>query len=323
MTTCIEVLAYGHPGSHPPSIITQDSDNRFVTDAQITDWTNMAIHTTIVSGNPHQVTAAEVGLGNNDNTSDADKPVSIAQQAALDLKVDLADYNVHTHNLLRNAADTITGLTVDSAGDVLLRNGVSINEFSTDGTLGGDSDDAVPTERAVKQYIDNEIAAYRPTEMTSPDGTPAIALSIDASGRMSLVNGPGVDRITDDTTLAGNSPLALPTESAVKGYVDTLQAAFVGFRLRTPDSSIMNALEIDNSGRAFFPNGVGITRFSADNTLASASDDYVPTEKAVKEYVDNRVNGITQTLNFGVGASGDVATMTVVNGVITGVTLAP
>ena len=40
------------------------------------------------STNPHQVTKAQVGLGNADNTSDADKPVSTAQQTALNLKAD-------------------------------------------------------------------------------------------------------------------------------------------------------------------------------------------------------------------------------------------
>lgn len=38
--------------------------------------------------NPHNVTKAQVGLANVDNTSDADKPVSTAQQAALDDKLD-------------------------------------------------------------------------------------------------------------------------------------------------------------------------------------------------------------------------------------------
>lgn len=38
--------------------------------------------------NPHEVTAAQVGLGNVDNTSDANKPVSTAQQTALDAKQD-------------------------------------------------------------------------------------------------------------------------------------------------------------------------------------------------------------------------------------------
>lgn len=38
--------------------------------------------------NPHEVTKAQVGLGNVDNTSDMDKPVSTAMQEALDLKAD-------------------------------------------------------------------------------------------------------------------------------------------------------------------------------------------------------------------------------------------
>lgn len=39
--------------------------------------------------NPHAVTASQVGLGNVTNTSDANKPVSTAQQTALDLKANL------------------------------------------------------------------------------------------------------------------------------------------------------------------------------------------------------------------------------------------
>jgi len=40
------------------------------------------------TNNPHIVTKVQVGLGNVDNTSDVNKPVSTAQQAALDGKVD-------------------------------------------------------------------------------------------------------------------------------------------------------------------------------------------------------------------------------------------
>ena len=40
-------------------------------------------------------------------------------------------------------------------GDIILANGVGIDEFSTDGTLEGGSDKAVPTEKAVKTYVDN------------------------------------------------------------------------------------------------------------------------------------------------------------------------
>jgi hypothetical protein len=40
--------------------------------------------------NPHQVTKDQVGLGNVNNTSDADKPVSTATQTALDGKANVA-----------------------------------------------------------------------------------------------------------------------------------------------------------------------------------------------------------------------------------------
>lgn len=49
----------------------------------------------IDTSNPHGVTKAQVGLGNVDDTSDADKPIGIATQDALDLKAD-ADNTVLT-----------------------------------------------------------------------------------------------------------------------------------------------------------------------------------------------------------------------------------
>lgn len=42
------------------------------------------------TANPHATTKAQVGLGNADNTSDVNKPVSTAQQTALDLKANIA-----------------------------------------------------------------------------------------------------------------------------------------------------------------------------------------------------------------------------------------
>lgn len=43
--------------------------------------------------NPHGVTKSQVGLGNVNNTSDTDKPVSTAQQAALDTKLNKSQTN--------------------------------------------------------------------------------------------------------------------------------------------------------------------------------------------------------------------------------------
>lgn len=51
------------------------------------DVSDLTAHTSDKS-NPHEVTKEQVGLGNVDNTSDANKPVSTATQEALDLKLD-------------------------------------------------------------------------------------------------------------------------------------------------------------------------------------------------------------------------------------------
>lgn len=57
-----------------------------------------------LTNNPHSVTATQVGLGNVDNTSDLNKPISTATQAALDLKADLTDLNLDAIKLINTAA---------------------------------------------------------------------------------------------------------------------------------------------------------------------------------------------------------------------------
>jgi hypothetical protein len=69
--------------SHPISAITgliaelNDKLDSTIFDSHLLDFTN-----------PHQVDKDDVGLGNVDNTSDLDKPISTATQTALDEKPD-------------------------------------------------------------------------------------------------------------------------------------------------------------------------------------------------------------------------------------------
>ena len=46
----------------------------------------------------------------------------------------------------------------DITGSLKFDAGATVDEFSTDDTLAGDSDTAVPTEQAVKGYVDNVAA---------------------------------------------------------------------------------------------------------------------------------------------------------------------
>ena len=97
------------------------------------------------------LTSADVGLSNVDNTADASKPVSTAQAAA-----DAAVANAAASALAAHvaAADPHTGYALESA----LGTAAALN-VSTDGTLAANSDALVPSQKAVKTYADQLLAA--------------------------------------------------------------------------------------------------------------------------------------------------------------------
>ena len=72
-------------------------DDRYYTEQEINDLLAAIIldlnNHIADTNNPHNVTKAQVGLGNVDNTSDLDKPISTATQTALDNKSNVG----HTH----------------------------------------------------------------------------------------------------------------------------------------------------------------------------------------------------------------------------------
>jgi len=73
--------------------------------------------------------------------------------------------------------DTAAGLTYPS-NKLTLSYGTGINEFSTDGALTGDSDDAVPTEKATKTYVDTKYQSYNNTYSSATSWV--IAHSLDS-----------------------------------------------------------------------------------------------------------------------------------------------
>ncbi len=73
--------------------------------------------------NPHNVTKVQVGLENADNTSDMDKPVSTAQQNALDAAIS-------AHNIAESAHDDIR-LLLENKVDKISGMGLSENDYTT------------------------------------------------------------------------------------------------------------------------------------------------------------------------------------------------
>jgi hypothetical protein len=74
------------------------------------------------------LTKTNVGLGNVDNTSDVDKPVSAAQQAALDLKLDVSAYNQHYKSVYLTEAALIAAHPTGVAGDTAQVNEVGATD---------------------------------------------------------------------------------------------------------------------------------------------------------------------------------------------------
>lgn len=138
--------------------------------------TNLETHINNKS-NPHEVTKVQVGLGNVDNTSDANKPISNATQNALNSK-----FNASDGNALKQRVDNIpeliaTDITVDSDNDSV---NISLDKTSiVDGTLSGTTINInsataskagilVPTD---KSKIDKIITNGNGTKYLSDNGT--------------------------------------------------------------------------------------------------------------------------------------------------------
>ena len=73
-----------------------------------------------------------------------------------------------------------------------LQNGTNVNEFSIDGTLAGNSDDAIPTEKAVKTYVDGLVSSPIWTQSGGNvylSSTPTDKLQVDSIGEYTATNG--------------------------------------------------------------------------------------------------------------------------------------
>lgn len=79
--------------------------------------------------NPHGVTKAQVGLGNVDNTADVDKPISTAQQTAINAKLNNAANGGIVNNLTTNdsnkALSAAQGIALSQKIDLMTGGAVS------------------------------------------------------------------------------------------------------------------------------------------------------------------------------------------------------
>ncbi len=173
--------------------------------------------------------------------------------------------------------------------------------LDTDGTLAGNSDTAVATQKAGKTYADTKIA--KATNVT------AITDTGIADGEIAVFNLSNKDirtsnvLISTDGTLAGNADTNVPTEKAVKTYAD-------GRVAKTTNITALNETGIADGEIAVFNLSNKDIRtsnvlISTDGTLAGNADTNVPTEKAVKTYADKMVTKALFDANSILAATSD------------------
>lgn len=127
------------------------------------------------------------------------------------LVADTADINAGTIDgtAIGQAAAGLGSFTSLSATTSLASaSGAAIDEFSTDGTLGGDSDTAVPTEQAVKTYVDGQFASQ---SWTSGTGAATYVTYWTGENTISGESPFAYDPATDTLTLAGNMEVTTDT----------------------------------------------------------------------------------------------------------------
>lgn len=239
--------------------------------------------------NPHEVTKAQVGLGNVDNTADTDKPISTATQTALDAKFSLTE-----GNSLKTTADSlpdriiayIPGSSIDATGET-----VSI----TEGT----------------QYVNKSNGVYGSLKQSSVTKTLTAATTTKA-GVLTAADKVKIDKITTDGDgtryLADNG-----TYKLIQGGGSGDSGTFV---LETAAADQLTDTEYNDLKDAIEANKIIIADLGL--TLGAIAQIYQPCFAATYDSGSNRiVLSLTQTTGT-VSSSEDTRRLVVCDIIISG-----
>jgi hypothetical protein len=125
----------------------------------------------------------------------------------------------------------LTGLNELQLGSIRAgKRGATISEFSTDGTMGGNSDGVVPTEKAIVTYITTQLASGDAQGFRLKDADDNTSINVDTAGNGSantiVMTTAGTTRLTigatGQITAASSYTPTTSYDLATKTYIDTL-----------------------------------------------------------------------------------------------------
>lgn len=176
---------------------------------------------TLLGATNIDLTKADVGLSNVDNTTDLNKPISIATQTALDTKQAtlISGTNLKTVNtisLLGSGNITIAGGGSD--GDTLW-NQIATQQVNMAGFKITDlGTPTVGTDATTKTYVDNADAAKQTTLVSGTNIKTLETINLLGSGNIDLTKSDvGLNNVDNTTDL--NKPISTATQTALNNKV--------------------------------------------------------------------------------------------------------
>jgi hypothetical protein len=188
----------------------------------------------LVNGGTGATTAAgaraNLGIGNVDNTSDLNKPVSNATKIYVDTAITgatIVDADATTKGKLQLAGDLAGTAAAPTVPGLALKENVA-NKSTT--TTLGTSNELFPTQNAVKTYVDTAIAG---ATIVDADATTKgkLQLAGDLAGTAAAPTVPGltlkenIANKSTDIVADAASTTKYPSVKVIKDYVDALNAA--------------------------------------------------------------------------------------------------
>ena len=155
---------------------------------------------------------------------------SYTAQSAVDEFYIVGGTGITTSSSGSNVSVAFNGTNIPS---IQFTSGVSITEFSSDATLAGNSNSAVPTEQAVKTYVDGEIAG-----VGGGGGGGGNAFGNIVVDTQSTV---GADQATDNLTLVAGDNISITTDATADSVTFAFTPAGANTQLQWNNNGVLGA----------------------------------------------------------------------------------